>query len=222
TYDGINEYKLNVPSEFRLYKSIDGMNWAALSEEPQIKHDRAIAEIELSFDENDDIWGIARLEFDGSYLVHADNNDYSKFEYWYSPYKFDSPLFFKHNGKHYLIARRNLDGPLVHKEGKYKKNLVRYSLKKKTTALYLLDTKNKSLIHVKDFDSTGDCAFPGIAQINENEYYLLNYSSNIEKRKKVWVIGQLGKTFIYKSTLRIQDCETFINASTSQFVYPFK
>jgi hypothetical protein len=222
TYDGINEYKLEVPSEFRLFTSKDGLQWEALSEQPQIRHERAIAEIELTFDENDDMWGIARLEFDGSYLVHANKEDYSKFEYWYSPYKFDSPIFFTHEGNHYLIARRNIDGPLVHTEGKYKKNLVRYSFRKKTTALYLLDKEAKSLIHIKDFNSTGDCAFPGISSINENEFYMLNYSSNIEKRKKPWIVGQLGKTYIYKSKLKIEDCETFINSSTSRYVFQFE
>ncbi|MFT4969659.1 MAG: hypothetical protein ACI9O4_001408 [Chitinophagales bacterium] len=222
TYDGINEYKIDVPSEFRLFSSTDGLIWETISTEPQITHERAIAEIELTFDEHDDIWGVARLEFDGSYIVHASKEDYSKFEFWHSPYKFDSPILFTHQGKHYLIARRNLDGPLVHKEGKHKHNLVRYSFKKKTTALYLLDTENKSIVHIKDFNSTGDCAFPGITKINDTDYFVLNYSSNIDKRKKPWITGQLGKTYIYKSKLTMEDCETFINSSTGQFVYPFE
>lgn len=221
TYDGMNEYKLDVPAEFRLFVSEDAYTWQAISEEPQISHKRAIAEIEIIFDDQEDIWGVARLEFDGSYLVHASYPDYSTFEYWYNPHKFDSPLLFQHDDKIYLIARRNLDGPLVQKQGKHKKNLLHYSLTKKTTALYLLDPQTKSIIHIKDFTSTGDCAFPGISKINDKEYLVLNYSSNIKKREKIWLAGQLGKTYIYESVLHIDDCQTFINASTSQFVFEF-
>jgi hypothetical protein len=154
--------------------------------------------------------------------VHAKSSDYTKFEYWYSPYKFDSPLIFKHNGKIYLIARRNLNGPFVQKEEKYKSNLLKYSLTKKTTALYVIDTDNKAIIHVMDFESTGDCAFPGIAPINENEFYILNYSSDIHKKEKSWIKGQLGKTFIYKTKMRIEDCGRYINLSTGKAVYQYK
>lgn len=222
TYNGVNEYKLNVPAEFRIFERNAFGNWKPISEKPQIEHPRAIAEIEFTFDEKDDIWGVARLEFDGSYLVHARSSDYTKFEYWYSPHKFDSPLIFKHNGSIYLIARRNLNGAFVQKEGKYKSNLLKYSLTKKTTALYVLDTENKAIIHVMDFESTGDCAFPSIAPINENEFYILNYSSDIEKKEKSWIKGQLGKTFIYKTKMSIEDCGKYINQSTGRAVYRFE
>lgn len=210
TYEGINEYKLEEPCETRFFTSHDGFNWKPLSEKPQIDHPRASAEAAFVFDDSGDLWGIARLEFDGSYIYHADNNDLATWETWYSPHKFDSPIMFTNQGRIFIIARRNLDGDgtFHRKEGKYKKNLLRYSLRKKTTALYQLDTENKALLHIKDFESTGDCAFPGIAQINDSTYYVLNYSSNIKKRKKAWLIGQLGKTFIYKTILTIPACDT--------------
>lgn len=205
TYDGINEYDVNQPSEFRIFTSTDGLNWNKISDKPQIQHERAIAEIEFIFDDQEDIWGIARLEFDGSYIVHAKKGDYTNFEFWYSPHKFDSPLLFSHKGNIYLVARRNLKGPLVRKKGKHKSNLVKYSLTKKTTSIYLLDTQNKSIKLIKDFNATGDNAFPAISIKNNNEYYLLNYSSDINKRRKNWIIGQLGKTYIYKSILKINN-----------------
>lgn len=206
TYEGINEYKLNEPCETRFFTSPDGFTWKPLSDKPQIDHPRASAEAAFVFDDAGDLWGIARLEFDGSYIYHAPKDDIATWETWYSPHKFDSPIMFTNRGRIFVIARRNLDGPFYRKDKKYKKNLLRYSLKKKTTALYQLDTENKTLIHIKDFKSTGDCAFPGIAQINDSTYYVLNYSSNIKKRRKAWLVGQLGKTFIYKTVLTIPAC----------------
>lgn len=221
TYEGINEYKLDEPCETRFFTSADGYNWKPLSEEPQIDHPRASAENAFVFAGNGDLWGITRLEFDGSYIYHADKDSLHKWETWWSPHKFDSPNAFVHKGMIFIIARRNLDGDgkFYRKDKKYKKNLVRYSFRKKTTALYVLDTTNKAMIHIKDLNSTGDCAFPGIAQINDSTYHVLNYSSNIKKRKKAWIIGQLGRTFIYHSVLTISDCS--IDNIERQHVYPF-
>lgn len=222
TYEGINEYKFEEPCESRFFASADGYSWEPISEEPQIDHPRASAENAFVFTDDGDLWGITRLEFDGAYIFHADKDSLHKWETWWSPHKFDSPIAFMHKGMIFIIARRNLDkkgGEFLKGEGKYKKSLVRYSLRKKTTALYVLDTTNKALIHVKDFNSTGDCAFPGIAQINDSTYHVLNYSSNINKRKKPWIIGQLGRTFIYHSVLTISDCT--IDKIERQHVYPF-
>lgn len=209
SYEGSTEYKLHEPSQSRFFISKDGYQWDSISAEPQINHPRATAENAFTFVENGDIWGISRLEYDGSYIWRAKKGAYHKWQTWYSKHKFDSPIMFTHKGNVFLIARRNLDGDgtFYRKEGKYKKNLVRYSLTKKTTAVYLLDTLNKSLIHIKDLNSTGDCAFPAVAQVNDSTYYVLNYSSNIQKRKKNWISGQLGKTYIYKSTFTIGDCK---------------
>lgn len=209
SYSGWSEYQVDEPCESRFFISKDGYQWDSISKEPQILHPRATAENAFVFVENGDAWGISRLEFDGSYIWHAKKGTYDKWQTWYSKHKFDSPIMFTHKGNIFLIARRNLDGDgtFYRKEGKYKKNLVRYSFKKKTTAIYLLDTLTKSLIHVRDLNSTGDCAFPGVAQVNDSTYYVLNYSSDITKRKKNWISGQLGKTYIYKSTFTIGDCK---------------
>lgn len=209
TYEGIYEYQLDVPCPTRIFVSHDAYNWKPISEAPQIDHPRASAEGEFVFTPNGDLWGVSRLEFDGSYIVHAKKGSIDKWEKWWSPHKFDSPLMFIHNDLIVLIARRNLDGDgkFYRKDGKYKKNLVRYSLHKKTTALYVLDTVNKALLHIKDLNSTGDCAFAAVAKIDNNTYHLLNYSSNINKRKKSWIIGQLGRTYIYHTKLTIGDCK---------------
>lgn len=222
TYNGTDEYKLNTQCESRVLVSKDGIHWDSLSKEPQILHPRATAENEFVFMPNGDLWGVSRLEYDGSYIYHASKDSIHKWETWYSKHKFDSPLMFVHNGVPYLIARRNLDGDGTYyrKDKKYKKNLIRYSLNRKTTALYALDTAAKALVHVMDFPSTGDCAFAGITPINDSTYYVLNYSSNIHKRPKNWLRGQLGRTYIYKTKLTFGNCG--LEALDRKLVYQFK
>lgn len=223
TYEGINEYKFDEPCETRFFVSADGFNWDSLSYEPQLDHPRASAEAAFVFNEQGDLWGVSRLEFDGSYIYHAKAGNLAEWETWWSPHKFDSPIMFMNQGRIFLIARRNMDkkgGEFFKKEGKYKKSLVRYSFRKKTTALYVMDTENKALLHIKDFNSTGDCAFPGIAPITDSTYHVLNYSSNINKRKKAWIVGQLGKTFIYHSILNVGSCK--LEDVEPLHVYPFE
>lgn len=197
SYEGINEYKLKEACALRLFVSDNGIDWLPISEQPQLDHPRAIAEMAFDIDSKGDLWGVARLEFDGAYMMHAAAGQWEKMEYWYSEYKFDSPYIFKHQGDFYLISRRNLSGKFARKPQRYKNNLIDYSFRKKTTALFRIDTSNHSLIHLHDFGTTGDCAFPSVQKTGENEYLLLDYSCAIDKGKKNWIRGQLGKTNIY-------------------------
>lgn len=221
TYSGMNEYN-GKPCETRMYLSRNGYDWQPMQGQPQLSHPRALAENEFVFMPDGDLWGISRLELDGSNIFHAKKDALHQWETWFSPHKFDSPLMFQHKGIPYLIARRNLDGDGTYfrKPKHPKRNLIRYSLTRKTTALYALDTAAKALIHLQDLPSTGDCAFPGIAQVNDSTYHVFNYSSNIHRKPKSWIRGQLGKTYIYRSTLIIKDCKV------AQFdrgtVYPFE
>jgi hypothetical protein len=197
SYEGINEYKFKEACALRLFVSDNGQDWSAISDAPQLDHPRAIAEMAFDVDDRGDLWGIARLEFDGAYMMHAKAGQWNQMEYWYSEYKFDSPFIFKHLGDFYMISRRNLSGKFARKPQRYKHNLVDYSFRKKTTALFKLDTCNHTLLHLQDFGTTGDCAFPSVQKISENEYLVFDYSCAIDKRPKNWISGQLGKTNIY-------------------------
>jgi hypothetical protein len=219
-YDGASEYDKEKSCAARLFTSNDGIHWQPLSTNPQILHPRATAENEFVFDSIGNIWGISRLEYDGSYIFRGDKDSIYKWKLWYSPYKFDSPMLFNHEDNLFLLSRRNLDGDGIYyrKPEKYNRNLIRYSLTKKTTSLFQIDTTIKNLVHILDFNSTGDCAFPGIIKTSDSTYIMLNYSSNINKRNKSWIAGQLGKTYIYKSII------TFSNSDPSyekKIVYPF-
>lgn len=206
------EYKdgEKIGEQLWIYQSTDGIHWEPITKEPQLRHPRSVCEGEFLFDQQGNIWGVARLEVDGSYTFKIDKDSIKhKWNPHYSSYKYDSSLMFENDGDFYLIARRNLDGDgsFVRKEEKYKKNRIRYSLTKKKTALFKLDTNTMEWVHIKDFASTGDTAFPGIVKTSDSEYVVFNYSSNIHKKDKNWIFGQLGKTYIYKTTLKISDKE---------------
>jgi hypothetical protein len=83
-------------------------------------------------------------------------------------------------------------------------NLIRYSSTRKKTALFKLDKEQLEMKPILDFPSTGDCSYPAIQQLNEHDYLLMNYSSDINKKEKNWIRGQLGKTYIYWTVLHMK------------------
>lgn len=82
--------------------------------------------------------------------------------------------------------------------------MVRYWFTTKVTSVFKLNKQDLSLSLVADLPSTGDTAFPGIVKLGDDSYVLMNYSSNIKGRKKVWFSGQLGRTYIYMSKLTFE------------------
>ncbi len=209
-YYGVGIYGNNHQPDLRLYESDDGFNFKPISEYPQVGG-KGGEEGEFIFDEEGNLWATVRLEGGGAYIAYADNTDISKWQLTHTKHKYDSALLFLHKNDVYLVARRNLDG-IADKAPKWwpenlrkNYNLARYSLTQKTTSLYKINKENKTADWVMDFPSTGDTAFPGIAQINENEFVLMNYSSDIDGPQKNWIRGQLGKTFIYWTRLTFHE-----------------
>ncbi len=209
-YYGVGLYKKNHQADLRLLVSEDGNSWKKLSDKPQVD-DFSGEEGEFIFDDNNDLYAVVRLEGFGSYLCKSIHKDYSQWEKKLSLFKYDSSLLFNHQDEIYLISRRNLDGECdkIKKERKKPnqrklRNLIRYSLTKKVTAIFSLNKEKMELEWIKDFPSTGDNAFPAMAPINENEYFLVNYSSDIHKKPKNWIRGQLGKTYLYYTRIKFE------------------
>ena len=69
--------------------------------------------------------------------------------------------------------------------------------------IFMLEKETMSWRHLKDFASTGDTAFPALAQKENGAYILLNYSSDIQKKDKNWIKGQIGKTYIYMTEMEV-------------------
>lgn len=207
-YYGVNLYNEEHKANLRLFSSDNGINFQPISEQPQITT-KGAEEGEFIFDKQGNIWSTVRLEGSGSYLCFAYKDSIDKWSKKFSKLKYDSALLFAKGDDIYLISRRHLKGNATEVEipdkKQRRKNLIQYSFSKKVTALFKINKEKMEINHIMDFPSTGDTAFPGIAQKDDSTFYLLNYSSNIHKRKKIWIGGQLGKTFIYQTELSIKD-----------------
>jgi hypothetical protein len=208
-YYGKELYNNKHQSDLRLFTSQDGRAFTPISKAPQIDLQTA-EEGEFIFDKNNDLYATVRLEGTGSLVCKADKDSIGKWNYKRYKYKFDSALLFNHEEDIYLVSRRNLDGNIDKNEESKKRhysrmdNLIRYSSTRKKTALFKLDKEQLEMKPILDFPSTGDCSYPAIQQLNEHDYLLMNYSSDINKKEKNWIRGQLGKTYIYWTVLHMK------------------
>lgn len=205
-YMGVSLYKPKHGGDLRLFTSTDGYHFTPLTEAPQVGRPNC-EEGEFAFDREGNLWGTIRMEGEGGLVVHADKSDLGTWKYREFKEKWDSALMFEQGGDMYLLSRRNLDGPTDHaprwmKPGLAKSyNLIRYSATKKVTALFKLNKEKLEMRHLMDLPSTGDTAFPGVARIDEKTFVVMNYSNDIYGPRKNWIRGQLGKTYIYWTTL---------------------
>ncbi|MFN8283872.1 MAG: hypothetical protein U0U67_11700 [Chitinophagales bacterium] len=206
-YYGVNLYNSQHHANLRLFTSEDGINFQPISKEPQIT-EKGAEEGEFVFDKQGNVWSLVRLEGSGSLLCFASKDSIDKWKTKFSKFKYDSSLLFEQGDDLCLIARRHLKGeatPVQNPSKKQRrKNLLRYSFSKKVTALYKINKEKMEIETLMDFPSTGDTAFPAIAPIDSNSFYVLNYSSDIHKRSRIWFGGQLAKTYIYQTVLHFK------------------
>jgi hypothetical protein len=201
-YYGKNLYNNKYKSDLRLFYTTCATRFQPYSIDPQIDADHA-EEGEFIFDKKGDLFATVRLEASGALICKGDNNNIGSWKKVKSKNKYDSALFFDHNDDLYLVSRRNNDGPMnrysdsVLTKRQKLHNMIRYWFTTKVTSIFKLNKQDLSLSLVSDMPSTGDTAFPGIVKEDDNHYILMNYSSNIKGRKKNWITGQLGKTYIY-------------------------
>ncbi len=206
-YYGKNLYKGTHHSNLRLLYSTDALHWNNISEEPQVDILNA-EEGEFIFDKQGNLFSTVRLEGTGSLVCKAGKNNLKNWQKVRGKTKYDSTLLFDHQDDVYLVSRRNIDGDIDKvknrkndKQGRVR-NLIRYSITRKVTSLFKLNKDSLTLSLVTDFPSTGDNAYAGIAKVDSNTYVLMNYSSDINKHKKNWIRGQMGKTYIYFTKLK--------------------
>jgi len=173
---------------------------------------RGGSETAFEFDQQGNLYAVIRNEAGdgktwGGKICRADKSRLAHWECKPTPYKYDSPLMFRHQDQIYLIARRNLDGEFD--KGKrwladpietlyY---LARYWWTKKRTALYQLDTKKLEIKWLFDLPGKGDTAFPALVPLNEKQYLIYNYTSPFSGKDFCWMKGQLKPTIIYSIIL---------------------
>lgn len=167
----------------------------------------------LLFEHEDDIYLVSRRNLDGaidkSDYVYKEDSEVKSLAKDVSAYERDTvntllndtTIKLKTESKEVTVMANNVRAkqpPLR------SSNLIRYSLTRKKTALFKFDKENLDIIPIMDFPSTGDCSYPAIQQLNEHDYLLMNYSSDIHRHEKNWLRGQLGKTYIYWTVLHFE------------------
>ena len=218
-YNGKDLYRHKHKGDLRLLTSVDGFHWTNISKEPQLKME-SIEEGEFIFDKQGDMYGIARMEGSGSLLTYACHDSLSCWHTIFSAYKYDSSLLLDDDDDIYLLSRRSLGGKMT-KAPKWMSSrrarifeLLKYTFSRKVTSIFKYNTIDKVLVHILDFPSTGDTAYPAITKLGKGKYLFMNYSSDITKRRKNWLTGQFGKTYIYSTLLQID--KTVIPISSSE------
>lgn len=204
-YWGKNLYGPKHKAQVRLLRSTDARHWVPITEAPQISLPHA-TETDFWIESNGHLWAIARAEGRGSYLCHAPRIDSA----WHAiplPHKYDSPLLFRAPDGLYLVARRHPLGKADRAPRIFPAllrryyNLALYSLSKKRTALYKIDTTTKSVRWLRDLPGWGDTAFPAIYPSTGRTFILINYTSPLSGKDRWWIGGQLRPTVLYKLRL---------------------
>lgn len=193
----------------QLLVSDDGLNYAPVDGK-KVTAEASAEEGEFEFDEDGTLYATVRMEMKGGQVCSAPSDNLTAWNCKFTPFKYDSSLMFRHGKDFYVVARRNVDGKynrestIVPESLRSKYYLVRYSLSRKRTALYRLDKEKLELVPVLDFPSRGDTAFAGIVKIDDNKYYLLNYSSDIDGFDWSWIWGQIVGSNIYGTILEFK------------------
>ena len=184
--------------------STDGRTWQNVNNKEYV-YRGGVSEVGYEWDKDGNLWAVTRNEDGddsgfGSHLTFAPASDLSAWQFpaKSSPYRYDSPKMFKHGNDIYLVARRNVDGPYdkgmdwLPISARRVEYLATYSATVKRTALYKINTENKSVDWLFDLPGTGDNAFPSVVQTGEHSFVIANYTSPLSHTDWNWIQGQVS------------------------------
>lgn len=209
-YYGVGLYSNETdPGHLQLLESTDGYNYKLVNNK-EVSTETSAEEGEFEFDKEGNLYATIRLEMKGGKVCRAKKEALSDWECKFTPYKYDSALMLRHNDEFYVIARRNVAGTynrnskLLPEFLRSEWYLVRYSLTRKRTAMYRLNKEKLELEPLFDFPSRGDTAYAGIVKVSGNQYYVLNYSTDINGPDTNWLWGQFFGSNIYETYLEFK------------------
>lgn len=202
--------------ELRFQSSTDGMTWTPVSPAGASVYTGGVSETGFELDETGALWGVTRDEDGdatgwGSHVVTAPANDLGA---WSFPAKtdpecYESPKMFRHGNDLYLVARRDIGGPMdlgyraLPFDVQKFLYLGLYSCRPKRTALYAIDRAQKRVVPLVDLPSDGDTAFPSIHRLDAHTFLVANYTSPLGNPDRWWIDGQTNPqgTQIYFVTI---------------------
>ncbi len=173
-------------------QSTDGDTWQPVGGVPHV-YEGGASEVAFEFDTDGSLWAVTRNEDGdatgwGAHVCHAPAGDLAAWECSTSsdPNRYDSPEMFRHGDDLYLVARRDIGGVFGEEEG----NLVTYSMRPKTTALYTIDKERRAVVHLMDLPGVGDTAFPAVRRTGPHSFLLANYTNPLDNPDISWIQGQ--------------------------------
>lgn len=174
--------------------SSDGYTWSPVSGDGVV-YTGGVSEVAIEFTAAGDLWAVTRNEDGddtgcGSHVCFAKAGDLGS---WAcsdvsDPERYDSPEMFRHGDDLYLIARRDIGGPFG--SGPDACNLVAYSQRAKTSALYKVDTEQRKVVHIQDLPGAGDTAFASVRRVGAHHFLVANYTAPLDDPDQSWVQGQ--------------------------------
>lgn len=198
-----------------LLTSDDGLDWRPLDPKHPVVYSGGGSEADIAFDRGGNLYAVVRNESGdlngfGSQVCFAKKGALSHWQCKADARKFDSPLLLESDGEIYLVARRNLarmgefdlNRPWPAFVLRKIANLADYSLQRKRCAIWHLNQRELKIRHLVDLPSAGDTCFPSAIRQSERVFEVYNYTSPLDTgRDPVWIVGQLGRTLIYRSVV---------------------
>jgi hypothetical protein len=193
--------------------SHDGITWEPVRKDgnPTV-YIGGVSEVGFDFDPEGNLWAVTRNEDGdqsgwGSHIVTASASDLGDWQFpkRSNPIRHDSPRMFQWNGELFLIARKDFGGNYDRGFRRlgfgFQKwiYLLRYWFTSKTTVISWLNRSTGQLEEVAKLPGNGDTAFPSIVQLDDNTFWVANYTNSLGHPRMPWVRGQLTRkgTWIY-------------------------
>jgi hypothetical protein len=191
SYEGTHYGGTDALLEVYFKQSVDGRNWTKVDGVEAV-YTGGISEVAFEFDEDGGLWTVGRNEDGddtgtGSHVCYAPPDDLAAWQCpdVSDPERYDSPEMFRHGDDIYLVARRDIGGPFGDDP-----NLLPYSGRPKTTALYAIDREARAVVHLMDLPGVGDTAFPSVRRTGAHTFLMANYTSPLDEPDISWVEGQ--------------------------------
>ncbi len=217
-HGGETIYRLGKPHlRVEIWKSADGRDWQPFDPARPAVYEGGGSEADCVLADDGTLYGVIRNEAGdtsswGSRVCRASARELAHWVCRSDPRKYDSPFMFWHDGEAYLVARRNLNGSGEYDLGRGSSprwrtvwNQMNYSLTPKRTALWRYVQNEDRIGYVMDLPSRGDCCFPAAIEGDEaGTIVVYDYSSALDGPDVPWLVGQRGRTSIYRHVLRFE------------------
>jgi hypothetical protein len=162
-------------------------------------------------DDAGNLVALVRIEARGSLVCTAPAGRLERWDCTESPYRHDSPILFRHEGRTFALARRSLGGPMERgpewwpPQVRFLWAQLRYWWTRKRTTLYEVLPDERRTVPLVDLPSRGDTAFAGVVPQPGGGFWVANYTSPLDGIDPPWMVGQMRPTHIVSFELTPTD-----------------